>query len=113
VVQFLLGISQISASIKAAVMDAVILNILPFLEPLWKPWQIYEEIQQRARAQLIRGQKICPPYSALILTLLYSVQSNGLCNVVGSDTATIEEKKNLGQLLEPIVVNFLRVVEIP
>ncbi|KAJ7887306.1 hypothetical protein B0H14DRAFT_3127662 [Mycena olivaceomarginata] len=113
VVQFLLGISQISASIKAAVMDAVILNILPFLEPLWKPWQIYEEIQQRARAQIIRGQRICPPYSALILTLLYSVQSNGLCNVVGSDTATIEEKRNLGQLLEPIVVNFSRVVEIP
>lgn len=94
-------------------MDAVILNILPFLEPLWKPWQIYEEIQQRARTQLTRGQKIRPPYSALILTLLYSVQSNGLCNVVGSDTATIEEKKNLGQLLEPIVVDFLRVIEVP
>ncbi|KAF8180463.1 hypothetical protein K438DRAFT_1841965 [Mycena galopus ATCC 62051] len=113
VVQFLLGISQISASIKAAVMDAVILNILAFLEPLWKPWQIYEEIQQRAHVQLIRGQRITPSYCALILTLLYSVQANGLRNIVGPDTATMEEKQNLGRLLEPIVVEFLRVVEIP
>ncbi|KAJ6478321.1 hypothetical protein C8R45DRAFT_1007034 [Mycena sanguinolenta] len=113
VVQFLLGISQISGSIKAAVMDAVILNILAFLDPSWKPWQIYEDIQQRARAQSIRGQRISSPYCALILTLLYSVQSNGLRNIVGSDTATMEEKQNLGRLLEPIVVEYLRVVEIP
>ncbi|KAJ7916860.1 hypothetical protein B0H13DRAFT_2446229 [Mycena leptocephala] len=99
VVRFLLNISQYSPAIEEAVMEAALLQILPFLAPSWEPSRIYDDICRRVHSRV--GLKSSEIYNPQTRSLLAVMQSLGLVEILFHEVGT-KTKINLGQLLEPI-----------
>jgi hypothetical protein len=99
VVQFLLDISQYSPAIEEAVMEAALLQILPFLAPSWEPSRIYDDICHRVHSRV--GLKSSEIYNPQTRSLLAVMKSLGLVDILFHEVGT-KTKINLGQLLVPI-----------
>ncbi|KAJ6605352.1 hypothetical protein DFH09DRAFT_1121235 [Mycena vulgaris] len=100
VVRFLLGISDHSIPIHAAVTEAAILHILPFLAKSWEPRSIYEDIRRRVDSRA--GLKSAVKYNRHTSHLLESIQYDGLVNILSHEAVAAKAKTNLVQLLQPI-----------
>ncbi|KAJ7474016.1 hypothetical protein FB451DRAFT_1247634 [Mycena latifolia] len=99
VVQFLQGISQYSPAIQDTVIEASLLQIIPFLAPPWEPRRIYEDICRRVHSRAgLKSSETCNPQTRSLLAVIQSMSLvEALSHEVGAKT-----KISLGQLLEPI-----------
>ncbi|KAJ7160543.1 hypothetical protein C8R43DRAFT_947754 [Mycena crocata] len=106
VVEFFMGISEHSDSIGEAVLDAALLNLLPFLAQPSNPQQIYDDVCRRAREYGPLGHfghKSRSCYSAATTSFLNAIQSGGFEAVFDAALVRNEVRINLQHLLEPII----------
>jgi hypothetical protein len=82
VVQFLVDISASLQTVQNPVLDAALLNILPFIAAKWNPARIYEDIYRRMYFPFRLRQKSRPSYRARTFELLDRIRLVGLSAVV-------------------------------
>jgi hypothetical protein len=100
-IQFLLDISSTQDILQDAILDAVVLNISPFLKPPWNTSGIYGDIYRRMHFGLLT--KCRPPHHPRTIALLQSIRSVGLDSVVDiwDDEGTLTQ--NRVHFLQPLV----------
>ncbi|KAJ7362996.1 hypothetical protein DFH08DRAFT_841843 [Mycena albidolilacea] len=82
IVQFLKDISGSLQSAESPLLDATLLNILPFVQIRWDPGRVFGDIYRRVYSPLHRRHKSLPSYRAHTLELVSRIRSFGLCTVV-------------------------------
>jgi hypothetical protein len=82
IVQCLKDISGSFQSAESPLLDATLLNILPFVQIRWDPGRVFEDIYRRVYSPFHRHHKSLPSYRAHTLELVSRIRSFGLCTVV-------------------------------
>ncbi|KAJ6505451.1 hypothetical protein C8R45DRAFT_1181869 [Mycena sanguinolenta] len=82
IIQFLIAISNPIESAGSSLLDAALLNTLPFVRNSWDPSRIVEDLYRRMYFPVTRRHQSPPVYRAHTLELLSSIRSLGLSAVV-------------------------------
>jgi hypothetical protein len=98
VIQFLVDVSKALQTVENPLLDAALLNILPFIAAKWDPARIYEDIYRRMYFPFRRRQKSRPSYRAHTFELLDRIRLVGLSAVVEE----VNERGSWVYFLQPI-----------
>jgi len=88
IVQFLIQIRTSLHLVEDPLLDAVLLNILPYVQTSWEPASIFEDVYRRMYPPFRRRRKSLPSYRTHTFELLNSIRSSGLSAVVHEANCT-------------------------
>ncbi|KAJ7660871.1 Alpha/Beta hydrolase protein [Mycena polygramma] len=96
--KFLLGLTHSNQESKYALLDAVIVLVIPLLIPEMKSWAIHEDLFRRSH--YFPSLKLEPSYSKATLALFAIIRENMLSSVIGQPGSRISQQ--IADVLEPL-----------
>ncbi|KAJ7744161.1 hypothetical protein B0H16DRAFT_1889739 [Mycena metata] len=95
---FLFDLTESDPSSKYALIDAVIVLVIPLLTPEMKSWAVHEDLFRRSH--FFPSLKLRPSYSKATLKLFGVIRENVLASVIGEPGSRCS--REIADVLEPI-----------
>ncbi|KAJ7159612.1 hypothetical protein C8R46DRAFT_372295 [Mycena filopes] len=98
--RFLLSLAQSHLELKYALVDAVLVLVIPLLVPEMKSWAVHEDLFRRSH--FFPALKLRPSYSKATLRLFGVMREGALASVIGPGEPGSRRSCEIAEVLEPI-----------